>query len=95
MVQIKKQSRLDLTGESRVVDHVAVEKKGDTQGSYQAISLALSLGTSICVPIIIAAWIGHYIDGKINSSPVVTLILIILGVIVSIRGVYNQLKKFL
>jgi F0F1-type ATP synthase assembly protein I len=95
MHQNRKQLRLDLTNEPRVVEKEATQEKKNTQRSWQAISIALSLGTSMCIPIIVAAWVGHYIDGKIHTSPVVTLISLGLGVIISIRSVYTQLKKFL
>jgi ATP synthase protein I len=38
---------------------------------------------------------GRWLDGKLNSEPVWTIVGLILGIVVAFYGVYNMLRPFI
>ena len=49
----------------------------------------LNLGFSLAVPIILGAVLGHWLDGRLQTGPALTLVGCILGMVV---GFYHFLK---
>ena len=48
----------------------------------EMLSFASGLGFSISIPIAGGAFMGHFLDNKFHSSPVLTLLLIFLGLFI-------------
>lgn len=61
--------------------------------SISAIALVSNLGLSISLPIIAGAFVGNFLDTKLKLSPVITLSLILLGVILGISNMFFLLKE--
>lgn len=62
---------------------------------YSEIAIMLSLltqvGLMILIPILGCAFIGRFIDSKLNTSPIFLLIFIILGIGGAFMSVYKTL----
>ncbi len=78
---------------SKLVRREEEIKKKDTRSDdkrfYKTLSSALDLGGSIVLPIAGGALLGAYIDKHFSSSPVATIVLLILGVIL---GFYRIIR---
>jgi ATP synthase protein I len=57
---------------------------------FKAVNLALSLGFIIILPILIFLFIGMFLDNRLNTSPIITLIFLLLGII---GGIYSAIKE--
>jgi len=49
------------------------------------------LATAIVVPTVI----GHYLDGRFGTEPVLTLVLLVVGLMAGFLGAYRQLQDVL
>lgn len=67
-------------------------KKEEGDNVSAMVSIASELGFSISLPIAGGALLGQYIDGKLGTSPRVTLSLIFTGLILGIINIYRLLK---
>jgi F0F1-type ATP synthase assembly protein I len=59
----------------------------------KALSLFFQIGITIATPIVLGAILGNYIDNKIGSGSIVSIILIILGVIAGFRSAYILIMR--
>jgi F0F1-type ATP synthase assembly protein I len=50
-----------------------------------------TLGWDLAVPIVGGALLGHALNGRYHTGPVVTLALLLLGVLVGVYNVWRQL----
>ncbi len=61
------------------------------------LSLISQLGVTMITPILICTFIGIFVDEKIGTSPIFTLIFILLGVGAAFRNLFyytsKQIKK--
>ena len=55
----------------------------------------MGMGFYIAIAIILGIWGGHWLDGKMNTSPLWLIIGLILGIAVAALGVYNMIKPFM
>ncbi|MGB8263525.1 MAG: AtpZ/AtpI family protein [Dehalococcoidales bacterium] len=53
------------------------------------------MGFYIAIAIILGIWGGHWLDGKMNTSPLWLIIGLFLGIAVAALGVYNMIKPFM
>ena len=77
-----------------------IEEKGHKQQKTKSndkflavVSLATELGLSISLPIAGGAFLGHFLDGKFNSAPQMTLSGIFLGILIGIANIYTLMNK--
>lgn len=59
------------------------DREGDKKRFYKTLSTALSLGTSIVLPIVGGVLLGRYVDNLFSSAPLATLTLLFVGVVLS------------
>lgn len=59
----------------------------------KSLSLISQLGITMITPILICTFIGIFIDEKINSSPIFTIIFIVLGVAAAFRNLFYHTNK--
>ena len=52
----------------------------------------LNIGMYLAVPLLIAVFTGNWLDSKFHTKPVITLVLIVLGMISSFYNLYKILK---
>ena len=55
----------------------------------------MGMGFYIAIAIILGIWGGHWLDGKMNTSPLWLIIGLFLGIAVAALGVYNMMKPFI
>nr|WP_278245008.1 AtpZ/AtpI family protein [[Clostridium] dakarense] len=58
------------------------------------LSLLTQVGLMILIPILGCAFIGQFIDSKLNTSPIFLLIFIILGIGGAFMSVYKTLVTY-
>jgi len=63
--------------------------------NFHAVSFAWQLGFIIAVPIVGFFLLGFWLDKKIGSSPLFLITGAVIGVIISIRGVYHLILPLL
>lgn len=67
------------------------KNKGETQSTLQALSFASGIGISFAVMIGVCLYAGIYIDEQLSTSPLATIIGIILGFITAMWTTYQKL----
>lgn len=60
--------------------------------SYREIGPYLGLGTQLAATIILMFFLGRWLDGKLNTSPLLMIVFSILG---GYAGIYNFIKTVL
>ena len=62
---------------------------------WSALSLALNLGYTIAIPIVVLALAGRFLDKRFDTSPLFLLLGVLLSIIISTLGVYGKVKKII
>lgn len=68
------------------------EKKARNAKIYQDIGPYLGLGVQLAASILIMLFLGYWLDGKFNTSPVLTIIFALFG---GFAGMYTVIKTVL
>lgn len=71
------------------------ENKKEEAANWSAFSLALSLGYTIAIPIIVLALGGRLLDRQLGTSPLFLLIGVVASVLLSTFGIYFKVKKII
>lgn len=75
---------------------ISMEKQNkDRSVMWQSISIAMQLGYTIAIPLVIFAIGGRILDKHYNSSPVFLLIGIVLSVIISSVLMFIKIQRIL
>jgi ATP synthase protein I len=67
--------------------------KDETKKLFRELWYFSSLSFSIALSIVIGLAIGYWLDKKFDTSPVLTLIFIGLGVLAGFRNIYHAVEK--
>ncbi len=67
--------------------------KKDTKKLLRELWYYSSLSFSIALAIVIGLFIGLWLDARYDTSPVLTLVFLGLGVIAGFRNIYLAMKK--
>lgn len=54
-----------------------------------------NIGLSIALPIVLGVLAGAFVDGKQNTRPMFTLVGLVLGLIISIAGFIQMIRKIM
>ncbi|MBI3954809.1 AtpZ/AtpI family protein, partial [Candidatus Gottesmanbacteria bacterium] len=65
------------------IDKKEVDEVSEKSRFLEGLELASNLGFTIAIPIVIGAVLGSFLDNKLNTSPKLTLSLIMLGLFIS------------
>jgi len=70
----------------------ADEKKNKSvmKSGLESMTLITQLGLIIAIPIVLGAMAGHWLDGKLGTGVIFSLILLFLGIAGGIVGAYRQ-----
>lgn len=60
----------------------------------QALALISQIGINMTVTILGCLIFGNFLDNKLNTSPWLLFLFIILGVLAAFRNLYHMTKKF-
>jgi ATP synthase protein I len=74
-----------------VVEQVTVKQKAEmpTGAILRSLALVTQLGLMAVSPVLIGLFLGLWLDGRLQTSPWVTLFLAVLGILVGLVGVYR------
>ena len=79
------------TEKKGVTDENETKKKPAMESGLEALVLVPQLGLIIAIPIILGAYAGHWIDGKLGTGIVFAIILLCVGIASGIMGAYKQI----
>lgn len=77
---------------------MAIERKGDKREDFKifySLDLAVRLGFSIAIPLIIFILIGRFLDSYFNTFPVFILLGMIVGLASSIFEIFRSVLPLL
>ena len=52
----------------------------------------IGIGFSLAISIVGCAYLGRWLDGKFGTEPVLTLVLLVIGLLAGFLGAYRQLQ---
>ncbi len=55
----------------------------------------LGIGSYLAAAIVVPTVIGHVLDGRFDTEPVLTLVFLVVGLMAGFLGAYRQLQDFL
>ena len=55
----------------------------------------VGIGSYLATAIVVPTVIGHYLDGRFGTEPVLTLVLLVVGLMAGFLGAYRQLQDVL
>ncbi|MFQ6040789.1 MAG: AtpZ/AtpI family protein [Candidatus Poribacteria bacterium] len=61
--------------------------------TFKYVGMAGKIAFGLMAPIIAACFIGIYLDGRLNTTPWLTVTLLLLGLVAGFGGLYSMLKK--
>lgn len=64
-----------------------------TAGFVRQLALAIELPFIPVVAVVIAGGLGYYLDGRIHTSPLFTIVLGLLGFLAGVREILRRLSK--
>jgi ATP synthase protein I len=62
---------------------------------FSSLTLATQVGVMVVVSILGCLFLGLWIDSKLHTKPLATLIFIALGTLVAIAGTYRLARSFM
>ena len=69
------------------------ENKSEKSFLWKGLGMVWQLGYTIAIPLTILALLGRWLDKKLDSSPLLLLVGILLSVIVSSIGVWRKIAQ--
>jgi len=57
--------------------------------AFRVVGIGFYLATAILIPVSLGIWL----DGKLDSKPFFTVLMLIFGLIIGLIGAYRQLKE--
>lgn len=70
-------------------------KKGSLPDTVRTIGALSTVGFSFVLAIVIGAWFGWWLDGRLGTAPWMLLIFFFLGLAAGVLNVYRTTGKFL
>ena len=71
------------------------EEPKEPSQQFKLVPLALELGFSIAIPIVIFTLLGRFVDTKLETSPIFLVAGVVLSTFVTTFIVWRKVKKFL
>jgi F0F1-type ATP synthase assembly protein I len=62
---------------------------------FRSLALGTQVGAMVVGSILVCLFLGLWIDGKLDTKPCATLILIAVGTLVAIAGTYRLTRSFM
>lgn len=71
------------------------QEENKEKNLFSVVSLAWELGYVVAVPLIIFALVGRFLDKKLETSPWIFLLGVVISIIVSVFMVYRKADKII
>ncbi len=62
-------------------------------GTTKAVSLAFSIGFSLAGPVVLGGLVGYWLDGRFNTSPTWTMILVLVGAVAGLVQLIRTVNR--
>ena len=76
------------------------EKRGEEQkpprklNKYELISMAFQLGFIIAIPVVLFGFLGKWLDRRLDTEPLLTLIGILTAIVFTSIWIYRKFKSY-
>lgn len=54
-----------------------------------------TVGITLVVSTVIGYFVGHYLDGRFNTTPWLTLVFLLLGIAAGFKNLYDQTRRLM
>jgi len=71
------------------------QEQKDDEKTWNVLGLAMELGYTIAIPIVLFGVGGAYLDKQWETSPIFLLIGVVVSIILSIFGIYRKTRNIL
>ncbi|MBC8234545.1 AtpZ/AtpI family protein [bacterium] len=68
-------------------------KPRSSDSAFKYVGMAGKIAFGLMGPIIAACFIGIYLDKRFNTTPWMTIVLLLLGLVVGFGGLYSMFKN--
>ena len=89
--KIKQNRSKNKKNEQRIKTQYSLSKTKLASSTY----LAFELGFSLSIPIVGGVLLGRWLDTQFTTKPILTLILLLGGVIISFLNLFTIVKRFI
>ncbi len=90
MSQIKRKiTYIDAEGNKKIKDFVVNKQK---KKDINWVVKYMNVGYYLAVPLLFGVFLGSFLDSKFKTKPVITLVLIVLGMIAAFYNLYKIIK---
>lgn len=66
----------------------------EDKGFFKRLAIITTMGVSMVVATFIGLYIGIYLDNKFSTTPWLTIIFLIFGIIAGYRNIYILIKRY-
>lgn len=66
----------------------------EDKGFFKRLAIISTMGISMVLATFIGLYIGIYLDGKFSTTPWLTIIFLIFGIIAGYRNMYILMKRY-
>ena len=71
-------------------DKKETKKKSALESGFEALALVSQLGLTIAIPIVLGAYGGHWLDEKLGTGMIFSIVLLCVGIAGGVVGAYRQ-----
>jgi len=62
---------------------------------FRMLGALSTVGITLVVSTVIGYFIGHYLDGRFNTTPWLTLVFLLFGIVAGFKNLYDQTRKLM
>jgi ATP synthase protein I len=62
---------------------------------FRMLGVLSTVGITLVVSTVIGYFIGHYLDGRFNTAPWLTLVFLLLGIAAGFKNLYDQTRRLM
>jgi ATP synthase protein I len=62
---------------------------------FRVLGALSTVGITLVVATVIGYFIGHYLDGRFNTTPWLTLVFLLLGIAAGFKNLYDQTRRLM
>ena len=62
---------------------------------FRMLGALSTVGITLVVSTVIGYFIGHYLDGRFNTTPWFTLVFLLLGIAAGFKNLYDQTRRLM
>ncbi len=71
------------------------KERSDRQKVFKTFAVTLGIGWVVVLPIVSGALLGHFLDNRLGTAPVLLILFLLMGIVGGSYGAYKQIMKIL